>query len=151
MTIFNPPDPEELKKYLDGIDTKTKIVVIYTQEEFNKIVLPKLERSVVKRLGKWVVVALLAGALTVGEVWLVLHEHFPSYVPIAEVAIANTYQYAQEILRHVKFDGNGLIPQTDQKFDYKYVDLGTGYYPLPSIPPQYQTGQYIHTTGQKYI
>ena len=111
-----------------------------------------MKQSITKRVGKWVVICFGAG-LGFLNAWMVLHDQFPSYVPIAEIAIPNAIETAQNIYESLEWDHNGLVPQSPipADNDYRFVFLPDGYYPLPAIPPQYNSGQYIHPSGQQYI
>ena len=143
-------DKDTLKAFLDGIDDNTKVVLITNKEEFEAIVAPNLKKSVLKRIGKWVAVCLI-GLHSILTVWMTLHDHFPTYVPIAEVFVTQTFDQAQQIAQNILPTDDGLPTNPQLPFDYRYVDLGTGVYPLSSLPNQFNTGQYIHPSGQAYI
>src|SRR5689334_16454822 len=101
-------DKESLKEFIDGIDDNTQIIVINSKEDFEKLVRPNLGRSFIYRLGKRTAVCLKTAA-AIGTIWLLLHDHFPDYVPNAQRFMAVSYEYVQPILQSVKTDQYGLV------------------------------------------
>lgn len=143
-------DKQTLKELIDGIDDNTTIVIINSKEEFVAQVQPHLSRSLIYRLGKCIAVC-LKNVAVVATVWILVHDHFPDYVPTAQMFIAKSYAYAQKIAQSLTTNDEGLVPQTADNFDYKFVDYGTGIAPLTAVPTPFNTGVYIQPSGAAYI